>query len=121
MSGLVATVLPPKEGFSPNAVGAIGLLVHRLARSAGGEVVGRQVDAPFTDVPFFWSAQYEQAFYYDGHAQDFDPPTVDGSLADYDATVRYEKDGKLLAVVTLDRDIESLKAEMAFEKTSPAP
>ena len=52
MDSLVATILPPKEGFSPDAVGAIGLLVHRLARSAGGEVVGRGVENPFTDVPF---------------------------------------------------------------------
>ncbi len=52
MTGRVATVLPPKEGFSPGAVGAIGLLVHRLARGAGGEVVGRMVDRPFDDVPF---------------------------------------------------------------------
>ena len=52
MSSLVATVLPPKEGFSPEAVGAIGLLVHRMARSAGGEVAGRAVDHPFADVPF---------------------------------------------------------------------
>jgi len=97
---------------------------HWVHAQRQGQHVARAIlgeDAPFTDVPFFWSAQYEQAFHYDGHAQDFDPPTVDGSLADYDATVRYEKDGKLLAVVTLDRDIESLKAEMAFEKTSPAP
>ncbi len=28
--GLVVTILPPREGFSPEAVGAIGLLVHRL-------------------------------------------------------------------------------------------
>jgi UDP-glucose:(glucosyl)LPS alpha-1,2-glucosyltransferase len=48
----IATVLPPKEGFSSGAVGAIGLLVHRLAAAAGGEVVGRAVADPFTDVPF---------------------------------------------------------------------
>ncbi len=28
----MAIVLPPREGFSPEAVGAIGLLVHRLSR-----------------------------------------------------------------------------------------
>ena len=33
-------------------MGAIGLLVHRLNRAAGGEVVGRRVRAPFADVPF---------------------------------------------------------------------
>lgn len=51
----VAVVLPPKEGFSPGAVGAVGLLVHRLARAgAGGVVVGRGPGG-FTDVA------YEQA------------------------------------------------------------
>jgi UDP-glucose:(glucosyl)LPS alpha-1,2-glucosyltransferase len=49
---LVATVLPPREGFSPGAVGAIGLVVHRLALAAGGEVVGRPVANPFADVNF---------------------------------------------------------------------
>ncbi len=48
----IATVLPPKEGFSPGAVGAIGLLVHRMAAASGGVVVGRPVADPFPDVPF---------------------------------------------------------------------
>jgi len=48
----IATVLPPREGFSPGAVGAIGLVVHRLALAAGGEIVGRPVAEPFTDVCF---------------------------------------------------------------------
>ncbi|MBV8915980.1 MAG: glycosyltransferase family 4 protein [Acetobacteraceae bacterium] len=47
-------VLPPNEGFSPDAVGAIGLLVHRLARAgAGGLVLGMPTQGePFPDVPF---------------------------------------------------------------------
>ena len=36
----VAIVLPPREGFGPEAVGAIGLLVHRLA-AADDVVVGQ--------------------------------------------------------------------------------
>jgi glycosyltransferase involved in cell wall biosynthesis len=48
----IATVLPPREGFSAGAVGAIGLVVHRLALAAGGEIVGRPVAEPFTDVSF---------------------------------------------------------------------
>ncbi len=51
--GGVAIVLPPKEGFSPGAVGAIGLLVHRLVRAgADGVVLGRATAAPFPDVRF---------------------------------------------------------------------
>ena len=47
-------MLPPNEGFSPEAVGAIGLLVHRLARAgAGGIVLGRAPSGPpFPGVPF---------------------------------------------------------------------
>jgi glycosyltransferase involved in cell wall biosynthesis len=47
-------VLPPKEGFTPGAVGAIGLLVERLVRGgAPGVVVGRLNAAPtFPGIPF---------------------------------------------------------------------
>jgi glycosyltransferase involved in cell wall biosynthesis len=48
---LIATVLPPREGFSPHAVGAIGLLVHRLAQP-GDVIVGQACDAPFPDRRF---------------------------------------------------------------------
>ena len=50
-AGPVAVVLPPREGFSPEAVGAIGLLVHRLspredcivgAPHAGASFAGRR-------------------------------------------------------------------------------
>jgi NADPH-dependent 2,4-dienoyl-CoA reductase/sulfur reductase-like enzyme/nitrite reductase/ring-hydroxylating ferredoxin subunit len=91
---------------------------HWVHAERQGQHVARVImgqDAPFTDVPFFWSKHYHAAFHYDGHAPDFDPPTVDGSVAEYDATVRYEKQGRLLAVVTLDRDMASLEAEAAFE------
>ena len=87
---------------------------ERQGQHAARLIMGE--DAPFADVPFFWSKHYDAAFHYDGHAEAFDPPKVDGSVADYDATVSYEKDGKLLAVVTLDRDRASLEAEAAFER-----
>ncbi len=90
---------------------------HWVHAQRQGQHVARLImgeDAPFEDVPFFWSKHYATAFHYDGHADDFDPPKVDGSVADYDATVGYEKDGKLLAVVTLNRDMASLAAEAAF-------
>jgi NADPH-dependent 2,4-dienoyl-CoA reductase/sulfur reductase-like enzyme/nitrite reductase/ring-hydroxylating ferredoxin subunit len=91
---------------------------HWVHAERQGQHVARAImgeDAPFTDVPFFWSAHYESAFHYDGHADAFDPPKVDGSVTDYDATVKYQKDGRLLAVATLNRDKASLEAEAAFE------
>ncbi len=92
---------------------------HWVHAQRQGQHVARLImgeDAPFKDVPFFWSKHYDAAFHYDGHADAFDPPKVDGSVEDYDATVGYEKGGKLLAVVTLNRDMASLEAEAAFER-----
>ena len=92
---------------------------HWVHAERQGQHVARAImgeDAPFQDVPFFWSKHYDAAFHYDGHAEAFDPPKVAGSVADYDATVSYEKDGKLLAVVTLNRDRASLEAEAALER-----
>ena len=48
----IAIVLPPREGFSPDSVGAVGLMVHRLA-GAEDLVLGRAgIDAPFAGTRF---------------------------------------------------------------------
>jgi len=41
---------------------------------------------------------------------------VDGSLEDHDATVTFLKGAKAVATATVYRDLESLKAEAAFER-----
>ncbi len=46
--GLTVTVLPPREGFSAQAVGAVGLLVHRTFQP-GDVVIGQPCDAPFPE------------------------------------------------------------------------
>jgi UDP-glucose:(glucosyl)LPS alpha-1,2-glucosyltransferase len=52
----IAVVLPPREQFSPDAAGAIGLLAHRLARlnrSDAITIIGAPPStAPFTDIAF---------------------------------------------------------------------
>ena len=54
MHASVAIVLPPKEGFVAESVGAVGLLVRRLAGAgAGGVVLGRpRPGTPFPEAPF---------------------------------------------------------------------
>jgi UDP-glucose:(glucosyl)LPS alpha-1,2-glucosyltransferase len=52
---LVATILPPYEGFGPGHAGAIGTIVHLLSRAPGFRplvIGGPQGSAPFTDVQF---------------------------------------------------------------------
>lgn len=48
----VSIILPPREGFSPSAVGAIGLLVHRLASSSDVVVGAPLAEAAFSDRTF---------------------------------------------------------------------
>ena len=52
----VVTVLPPREGFSPGAVGAVGLLVHRLGQP-GDVVVGERTAIPFAGRHFVPAAR----------------------------------------------------------------
>ena len=50
---LIATVLPPGEGFGPGRTGAVGLIVRRLARMVPALVLGGEQAGPvFDEVPF---------------------------------------------------------------------
>jgi NADPH-dependent 2,4-dienoyl-CoA reductase/sulfur reductase-like enzyme/nitrite reductase/ring-hydroxylating ferredoxin subunit len=98
--------------------GALIRVEHWVHAQRQGQHVARLIlgeDKPFTDPPFFWSAHFDSAFRYDGHAKAFDPPEVEGSLAGSDAAVRYRKDGALLAILTVKRDLENLAVEAAFQ------
>jgi apoptosis-inducing factor 3 len=74
---------------------------------------GRQ---KFTAVPFFWSQHYDVPINYVGHAESWDGLTIDGDIAARDCVVRYERNGRVLAVASIYRDIESLQAELAMER-----
>jgi len=71
-------------------------------------------------VPFFWSQHYDVPINYVGHAESWDEIAVDGDIARRDCAVRYKRHGKTLAVASIYRDIESLKAEVAMEKARGA-
>ncbi|HXQ10894.1 MAG TPA: FAD-dependent oxidoreductase [Caulobacteraceae bacterium] len=92
---------------------------HWVHAERQGQHVARSImgdTAPFDDTPFFWSVHYGATINYVGHAEGFDAVTIDGSLAGQDAAARFMKSGKLLAVATVGRDVESLRAGVAFER-----
>ena len=74
----------------------------------------------FDAVPFFWSAHYDVTIRYIGYAASWDSVRIDGSLAAHDATVSYVRAGKSLAVATVSRDRECLRAEVELEQVSTA-
>jgi NADPH-dependent 2,4-dienoyl-CoA reductase/sulfur reductase-like enzyme/nitrite reductase/ring-hydroxylating ferredoxin subunit len=69
----------------------------------------------FDAVPFFWSQHYDVPINYVGHAEGWDETTVDGDIAKRDCVVRYRKAGRVLAVASIYRDVESLQVELAME------
>jgi hypothetical protein len=53
---------------------------------------------------------------YVGHAAAWDEARVDGTIDGLDARIDYLASGKRLAVATINRDRESLEAELDFER-----
>jgi len=90
------------------------VVAERQGQVAARNILGRR--EKFDAVPFFWSQHYDVTINYVGHAERWDSVTVDGSLEAHDATVTFLKGGKVLATATVYRDLESLKAEAAFER-----
>ena len=89
------------------------VVAERQGQVAAKNILGQR--QRYEAVPFFWSQHYDIAINYVGHAEKWDAIEIDGSLDSHDATVTYKKDGRTAAVVTVFRDLESLKAEAAME------
>jgi NADPH-dependent 2,4-dienoyl-CoA reductase/sulfur reductase-like enzyme/nitrite reductase/ring-hydroxylating ferredoxin subunit len=68
----------------------------------------------YTAVPFFWSQHYDVQINYVGHAEKWDELVVDGDIARKDCLLRFRRDGRVLAVASISRDVESLQAEVAM-------
>jgi apoptosis-inducing factor 3 len=96
------------------------VVAERQGQTAARNMLGRR--ERFDDVPFFWSEQYDFGFSYIGHAQGWDEAEIDGQLdaGTQDCKITYRRAGKKLAVVTVHRDIEGLKAEVEFERAIAA-
>ncbi|RFU48875.1 FAD-dependent oxidoreductase [Paraburkholderia sp. DHOC27] len=70
----------------------------------------------FDAVPFFWSQHYDVPINYVGHAESWDAIAVDGNIAARDCALRYMRSGRVIAVATINRDIECLRAEVGMER-----
>jgi apoptosis-inducing factor 3 len=90
------------------------VVAERQGQAAARNMLGqRQV---FDDVPFFWSQHYDIPINYVGHGEKWDEIGVEGSIARKDCMVRYKRGGRVLAVASIYRDLDSLRAEVAMER-----
>jgi apoptosis-inducing factor 3 len=92
------------------------VVAQRMGQTAARNILGAR--ERFDQVPFFWSAHYDVSINYVGHAEQWDRIAIDGDAGKRDVSVRYEKGGKLLALATIFRDDESLRAEIDMERSA---
>jgi NADPH-dependent 2,4-dienoyl-CoA reductase/sulfur reductase-like enzyme/nitrite reductase/ring-hydroxylating ferredoxin subunit len=90
------------------------VVAERHGQIAARNMLGRKERCAL--VPFFWSQHYDTTLSYVGHAEKWDRIEVAGSIADRDCTLAFKSGDKTLAVVTMGRDVESLRAEVAMER-----
>jgi apoptosis-inducing factor 3 len=94
------------------------VVAERQGQAAALNMLGLR--EPFDAVPFFWSQHYDVPINYVGHAESWDELVVEGDISGKDGLARMRRAGRTLAVASVFRDLESLKAEVALERDAAA-
>jgi NADPH-dependent 2,4-dienoyl-CoA reductase/sulfur reductase-like enzyme/nitrite reductase/ring-hydroxylating ferredoxin subunit len=94
------------------------VVAERQGQTAALNMLGQ--NQRYDAVPYFWSQHYDVPINYIGHAEQWDELAIDGDIAAKDCLLRYKKNGRVLAVASINRDVDNLKAELAMERgTTP--
>jgi hypothetical protein len=94
------------------------VVAERQGQAAALGMLGSR--EPFAAVPFFWSQHYDVPINYVGHAEKWDDLTIDGDIASRNCVLSYKRNGHVLAVASIYRDVESLQAEIVMEREEAA-
>ena len=89
-------------------------MAERQGQIAALNMLGEREN--FAAAPFFWSQHYDVPINYVGHAENWDELAVEGDIAGRDCLVRFLRAGRTLAVASIFRDVQSLEAEVSFER-----
>jgi len=90
------------------------VVAERQGQTAARNMLGAR--EAFDAVPFFWSQHYDVPINYVGHAEKWDEIAIDGDIAGRDCLLKYKSGGRVLAVASIYRDLDNLKAELAMEQ-----
>ncbi|HXZ02451.1 MAG TPA: FAD-dependent oxidoreductase [Stellaceae bacterium] len=89
------------------------VVAERQGQTAARNILGQR--RRFDAVPFFWSQHYDVTISYVGHAERWDGIEIDGRPEAGDCRAVFRRGGRTLAVVTIGRDGDSLRAERELE------
>ncbi|MBI1868720.1 MAG: FAD-dependent oxidoreductase [Methylocystis sp.] len=89
------------------------VVAERQGQTAARNMLGQK--ERFGAAPFFWSQHYDAVISYVGHAPTWDRTELSGSVEAGDCTVGYYRGDRKLALASISRDLDSLRAEVAFE------
>jgi apoptosis-inducing factor 3 len=89
------------------------VVAERQGQIAACNILGQ--GQRFSDLPFFWSQHYDVPINYVGHAAKWDDLQIQGDIKARDCLVRYRRDGRVLAVASIFRDVDNLREEAALE------
>jgi len=92
------------------------VVAERQGQAAALNMLG--YGAPFTAVPFFWSQHYDVPINYVGHAEKWDEIAIDGDIRNKDCLLRFKRDGRVLAVASIFRDVESPQVEIMMGRAA---
>ena len=90
------------------------VVAERQGQTAARNMLGRR--ERYAAVPFFWSQHYDLSIDYIGDANAWDDIEQRGDIGAHDVELRFRKAGRALAVATIFRGQESLRAELAMEQ-----
>ena len=90
------------------------VVAERQGQAAALNMLGQR--APFTQVPFFWSQHYDVPINYVGHVEAWDEIQIDGDVMNKDCLLRFKRHGRVAAVASIFRDLQSLQAEVVMER-----
>jgi NADPH-dependent 2,4-dienoyl-CoA reductase/sulfur reductase-like enzyme len=91
---------------------------ERQGQTAARNILGHR--ERFEAAPFFWSRHFDLVISYVGHASAWDRIEIDGSVESRDCALVYFCRDRKLAVATIGRDLESLRAEVELEESPGA-
>lgn len=89
---------------------------ERQGQTAARNILGAKES--FEAPPFFWSRHYDMTIAYVGHAGAWDRVEIIGDLEKRDCVVTYFSRDHRMAIATIGRDLDNLRAELELEAST---